>query len=371
MILDRYILKLWLSSFLGFFLVITGVLLFGRTIRAVQAFGNNPIDWGLLAEMLFAIMPYFLTLTIPFAFFFALIKALSYLQENSETDALLAAGVSPFRLLRPMFILALLIWVFLSWTVMQWMPAGQKIFIELYHAVKQTAAMPSFTPQQFTMFEGLTIYHAGEDNDGNMTQFMLEDKQGDVDSIYLAKKAKIERKDQFMILSMFDGVHLEGEGNALRSTYFSTYSLSTDIGDTGVIKHLVVGNEKPSLMNIQELNAVLESAPTLIARAEWHRRWILSSSILILVVFAFPLASSAKRSGKNHGWMWGIVLLLLIYNVQLALHKQVVSGKFEWWMMWLGQLFFFFTGLLMFLQSSKVWLLFRSSPRQVKGRTST
>ena len=158
MILDRYVLKLWFPSFLGFFLVITGVLLFGRIVRMIQAFGNNPIDWGIMLDMVLAIMPYFLTLTIPFAFFFALLKTITYLQQNSEVDALLAAGVSPVHMMRSMFMLSIGLWVFLSWTAMEWMHAGQKSFMGLFQAVKQTSAMPELTPQQFSQgFDGLVI----------------------------------------------------------------------------------------------------------------------------------------------------------------------------------------------------------------------
>ncbi len=353
-ILDRYVLKLWLAPFLGFFLVITGLLLFGRTLRVIQAFGDNPIESNLLLAMLLAIMPYFLTLTIPFAFFFALLKVLSYLQQNSEADALLAAGISPFRLLRPMLILAVMLWLFLTWTAMQWMPAGQKAFNLLYQAVKETSAMPNFAPQQFTQgFEGLTIYHVGEDELGNMKHFMLEDKREIPPSIYLAKEAKIQRQDHFLVLNMRDGVHLEGKDAALRSTYFTTFSLAIDVEDIGVVKITSDENIRPSMMDMSALTQMMQSNPSIALQAEWHRRWLLPSTIFILLLFALPLSTSTKRSGKSRGWIWGVALLLMIYNVQIALHKQVVMAKLDWWAMWVGQLGFMIVGFILLLFAVK------------------
>jgi len=348
--IDRYILKLWLSPFLGFLLVITGILLFGRTVRAIEAFGSNPIDWAILAQMLWSIMPYFLTLTIPFAFFFALLKVVSALQQNSEMDALLAAGFSPLRVIRVMFLVATFFWLFLSWTTMEWMPKGQQTFAVLYQAVKNTTAMPDLAPQQFTeSFDGLTIYHSGEDEQGLITNFMLEESGS---SIYLSQAAKLERQGHFMILTMFDGVHLEGKGLSQRATYFSSYSTSTDVGDMGIVKPVNL-NSNPNLLGFTKLLQALKDKPSVVLQAEFHRRLVLASTVLILLVFALPLSSNVKRSGKSYGWLWGIALLLAIYNIQIGLYKQTMVGEIEWWGMWLGQAVFFFIGIALLMLSLK------------------
>jgi len=348
--IDRYILKLWFSPFLGFFLVITGILLFGRTVRAIAAFGSNPIDWPILMQMLWSIMPYFLTLTLPFAFFFALLKVISALQQNSEMDALLAAGFSPLRVIRVMFIVATFLWVFLSWTTMEWMPKGQQTFAVLYQAVKNTTAIPDLAPQQFTeSFDGLTIYHSGEDEQGLITNFMLEESES---SIYLSQAAKIERQSHFMILTMFDGVHLEGKGLSQRATYFSTYSTSTDVGNMGIVKPVSLSSN-PNLLGFTRLLKALQTNPSVVLQAEFHRRLILASTVMILLVFALPLSSNVKRSGKSHGWLWGIALLLAIYNIQIGLYKQTMEGEIQWWGMWLGQLGFLVLGLVLLLLSLK------------------
>ncbi|MDX8387876.1 MAG: LptF/LptG family permease [Ghiorsea sp.] len=354
-ILDRYLFKLWLGPFLGFLFVITGLLLFGRVIKVIQIFGDNPIDWGLLLNMIASIIPYFLTLAVPCAFFFSLLKVLKYLQQNSEVDALFAAGISPMRLMRPMLVLAMIFWAFLTWTAMEWMPTGQKTFISIYHAIKKTAAMPELTPRQFENgFDGFTMYHDGEDENGLMQKFMLEEEDPTLESIYVAKTAKVVRHGQFMVLNMYDGVHLEGKGKSLRSTYFSTFSISTDVGDMGVIKPIYTLSARPSLMNLTELNKAITEQPSFKVTAEWHRRWVLATTILILLLFAFPLASTSKRSGKSHEWIWGIALLLMIYNVQITLHKQVSLGELAWWSIWLGQLSFMIIGAILFMNTVRL-----------------
>jgi len=348
-VLDRYFLRLWLSPFLGFFLVITGILLFGRSIRVIQDFGQNPIGWPILGSMLWSVMPYFLTLTIPFAFFFALLRTITYLQQNSESDAILAAGISPLRMLRPAFVVACICALFLLWISMVWMPQGQKNAAALTTAISHSSAMPTLVPQQFSEgFNDLTMYYAGEDKQGRLQQFMLEDKRSLKPSLYLAKTAKLERHANFLMLTMYDGVHLEGEGATLRSTYFSTFSLSHDIGEVGMIGPIAIDALKPNMMSAAELLTRLSQNPSIDVVAEWNRRLSLTLTIFILLLFAFPLASSSKRSGKSYGWMFGIALVLVLFNVQIALHKQVLLEQFYWWALWAGQLGFLMVGGLLF-----------------------
>jgi len=347
-VLDRYILKLWFAPFIGFFLVVNIVLLFGRLLSAIQAFGDNPIDGMVLAEMLFAILPYFLILTLPLAFFFALLKVLSYLHENSEFDALVAAGVSPFRLLKPMFAVTLVGWGFLTWTAMEWMPAGQRAFNELYYAVQGTASMPTFTPGQFIQgLEGVTIYHDGKDEKGYMQQFILEDRRVAPADIYLAKYANIQRGESLLVLTMYEGVHLEGQALSIRATSFDEFSLSIDIDGVGSIRPVGGGSNIPSFLSMMELKDKIDLLGDPKFTAEWHRRWLLPSTVLILFLFALPFSSQQKRGKKSGVWMWSTALVLVIYNTQILLHKKAALGQVDVWVMWAGQLLFMFTGLLL------------------------
>lgn len=370
MIIDRYIFKLWLPSFIGFLLVITGLLMFGRVIRAIEAFGQNPVDWLILGQMVWSILPYFLTLTIPFAFFFALLRTMTHLQQNSEIDALLAAGISPLRLLRPAAGIAAFFALFLLWISMSWVPSGQKMFVALSTAIKQSSAIPSFIPQQFSQgLNGLTLYYAGENAQGRLQQFMLEDKRGVIASIYLAKTATMERNSNFLMLTMYDGVHLEGKGAALRATRFSEFSLTHDIGDAGIVMPAEVDVLKPSMMTMHQLfEAVQTYGAGIDVVAEWHKRLSLPLSIVVLLLFAFPLSSSPKRAGKSYALLWGISLVLLLYNVQIVVHKQVLLQNMQWWMIWLTQFLFMGAAVVLFIFYQRFghiqWLSYLRSQKQ-------
>ncbi|MDQ7010241.1 MAG: LptF/LptG family permease, partial [Mariprofundaceae bacterium] len=194
MVLDRYVFRLWFGVFAGLVVVVTGVLLLGRALKVLGAVAERGVDWSVMVLMLSAILPYFLVLTLPIAFFFAMQSVILRLNQDSEMDALRASGISYLRILRPLFGVTLLLWLLLSYTAMEWMPQGQKHFQTLLYAIQAAKPAPSFDPQRFNDdIENFTVYVAGENEDGSLRGFMLEDSRSGTPVIYLAEQAHIER----------------------------------------------------------------------------------------------------------------------------------------------------------------------------------
>ncbi len=353
MVLDRYILRLWWQPFFGALLLVTSVLLLGRALKLLGLFAAKSIDWSILTTMLAAVIPYFLVLTLPIAFLFAAQHLLIRLQQDNELDALQAAGISHLRLLRPLFIVAVLLWLLLTWTALQWMPQGQKMFQVLMVAITQLKAAPSFQPQRIDQsLEKLTVYIRGRDANGSMHGLLLEDHRYREPVIYLAESAELIRQGSALTFVLHHGTRLEGSGANLRTIAFARYRISESAENLGLLK-LPKWNNRAFEMNLAELRAAISAAPgrpDLIA--ELHRRLILPTSVLLLAVFALPLSVQPKRSGKIAPYLLGIGLVLLLYNTQIILHQQVLSGRAGPWLMWLGQGLFLIIGCWLFLRVS-------------------
>ncbi|MDQ6973189.1 MAG: LptF/LptG family permease, partial [Mariprofundaceae bacterium] len=69
MILDRYVFRLWLAPFAAGLILATGVLLFGRALKLLALMTDSGAPWLLMGELMLFVLPYFLLLTIPIAFF--------------------------------------------------------------------------------------------------------------------------------------------------------------------------------------------------------------------------------------------------------------------------------------------------------------
>ena len=345
MILDRYMLRLWLGPFMGGLFLVLAVMLLGRALKLLGTVSESAEAWALIAELLVLTMPYFLLLTVPMAFFLSLQNTIAGLQQSSEMDALRASGLSYRRTFRVFFVVAAVLWMGLSYTSMVLLPQGQlgfnNILVKIY-AMKGGGI--SFAPQRFTHgLDGLTVYVDGADDDGTYHGLVLEDHRDGVSVVYTAKSARFDMGGEYLLLKLHDGVRLEGEGDDQRMLAFDRYQVSIPL--PGGSRKALQSGDHVTMMTVHELWQAMQSSEDGATIAEWHRRLLLPTTVLILFFFALPLSLTQKRSGKAGSMVAGIALLVVVYNVQLLLHRQVSQGEFPAWSMWLGQAMLLSAGL--------------------------
>jgi len=157
--------------------------------------------------------------------------------------------------------------------------------------------------------------------------------------------------------TLFHGTRLEGEAGDLRSLAFDRYQVAMNLNDLGLLK-VPVWRSRVFEMQAKELWDLVQETHRPDAIAEWHRRLIMPTSVLLLLLFCLPLSHTSKRSGKTGAYIAGVGLVLLLYNLQVILHQQVLNASMPWWFMWLGQ------GMLLAI----AWILFwRASQDKIYG----
>ncbi len=348
MTLDRYMLRLWLAPFAGGLILVLSVLLLGRTLKLLGTVSDNGQAWSLVAELLTLTMPYFLLLTVPMAFFLSMQNTISSLQQSSEMDVLRAAGLSYTRMFRSFFVIVMLLWGSLTYTSMVLLPDGQLGFNNILTKIYALKGAITFSPQRFTQgFDGVTVYVDGDDGQGTYHGVILEDHRDGVSVIYTAQSAQFDMSANGMggnqlELHMNHGVRLEGEGADQRMLAFDRYQVAIPVSDGNWQQRN--SSDHVTMMTPTELwQAVEKDAPG--ALAEWNRRLLLPTTILVLFFFALPLSLTQKRSGKAGSMIAGIALLVIIYNLQLMFHRQVNQGVLPGWSMWLEQSLLLIYGL--------------------------
>jgi len=345
MTIDRYLLRLWLGPFLGGLTLVLGVLLLGRALKLLGTISDSGQAWALIVDMLTLTMPYFLLLTVPMAFFLSVQNTITSLQQNSEMDVMRASGISYTRMFRSFFVLVLLLWISLTYSSMILLPQGQLGFNNILAKIYAMKGVITFSPQRFTQgFDGISVYVDGEDKQGVYQGVILEDDRGGISVIYTAESAQFDMAGSQLQLRMNNGVRLEGNGDDQRMLAFDKYLVTIPVS-AGNWKQRHSGDHV-TMMTPQELWLALgKDDPG--AVAEWNRRLLLPTTVLVLFFFALPLSLTQKRSGKAGSMIAGIALLVLIYNLQLILHKQVSQGAFPGWTMWIEQVLLLALGIFL------------------------
>jgi len=352
MILDRYILRLWLGPFLGGLILVMGVLMLGRALKLLGSVSDSGQAWMLIAELLVLTMPYFLLLTVPMAFFLSMQNTVSSLQQSSEMDALRASGISYTRIFRSFFAIVLLLWLGLSFTSMVLLPQGQLGFNNILAKMYALKGAITFSPQRFTQgFDGVTVYVDGEDNDGTYHGVILEDHRDNMSVIYTAKSARFIMSGSYLELRMRSGVRLEGEGADQRMLSFDNYIVTIPVTSGKWKKR--TSSDHVTMMTVKELWAAAHDQSSPESVAEWNRRILLPTTLIVLFFFALPLSLTQKRSGKASSLIAGIALLVMVYNVQLMLHRQVSQGAFPGWSMWVSQIMMVAAGIFLWRRAEQ------------------
>ena len=337
MLLDRYILRLWLGPFLGGLTTVLGALMLSRALKFLDQIGDAPAAGAIIAEMLFSVLPYFLLLTVPMAFFLSMQYVIVSLQQNSEMDALRAAGLSYWRIFRSLFAVMCVLLPALIWTAMYWMPDSQlRLLHLLVRAQSLGNAALGLAPQRFTHSdEGITIYVEGELEDHRYRGVLIEDARSDPPVQYLARQGEFLHQGQQLMILLTQGVRLEGQGQAQRIVRFDEYRITMPLHALRLPPGF--GADRPASMRGEKLWTFIHEHPGPAAIAEWHRRLSLPCLLVALFLFALPLSLTPKRSGKAGSLLLGIALLIALYNLQLAQLKAIeLHGATPVWL-WLTQ----------------------------------
>src|SRR3990167_2798648 len=100
-LIDRYVLRLTTGPMLGCLAVTLVALLLERALRLLDLLSQSSDRFGFVVQLTGQLVPHYFGLALPVAFFVALFIVITRLSDGSETDALLAAGVSLTRLAAP------------------------------------------------------------------------------------------------------------------------------------------------------------------------------------------------------------------------------------------------------------------------------
>ncbi len=353
MILDRYIFRLWLAPFAGGLVLVTGVLLLGRALKLLPLITASGAPWSLLGQLMIFVLPYFALLTVPIAFFLSMQSVIVGLQQGSEMDAMRAAGLSYLRIFRGLIAVAVLLYLGLALISMVWLPKGQLSFNNVLKQIYSLKGSPDFTPRRFSRdVNQITFYVNGKDHQGRYHGVMIEDGRPGGPVFYLAEMAEIRPASGGIRLHMWNGTRLEGKGANQRVLTFKNYDVGLPLGSLSEVKFMRSG-DNVIMMTPSELWRKLQLHATPDALAEWNRRLILPTTVLVLCLFALPLSLAPKRAGRTGSFLLGIGLLILLYNVQLVLHRQVELGTIPAWSMWVGQGLFLGTGVLLWRRAEQ------------------
>lgn len=322
-LIDRYLLRLAFWPMVGATGVTLIALLLERTLRLLDMLAASSDRFGFVAQLAVNLVPHYVGLTLPAAFFLALVVVVNRMNQSSEVDALLAAGVSLTRLAAPYLCLAaaltmvsLLVFGFLQ-------PYSRYAYRAVLHTA-QNAGWNGLVPAETILSpsKDLTVTTDEADPAGQRLEriFIRRITEKGREEITTAGMAEIRRTadNRNVRLELRDGQQLrfnaEGRPEMLR---FEAFTMQLPM--TGPARLLRArGGDERELTLVELWNQARSgrsglSGETL--KGELYGRLARAFGLMLLPLLAVPLGMAAKRSGRAPGAIVGGILLLAFHHL--------------------------------------------------------
>ena len=218
--LDRYVFKEVLWPFFLALLIFTFLLVLPPVMDRLENLLAKGVTWGIAVQMLWTLLPQALGLTIPMAVLVGILIGLGRMSGDRESVALLACGISPYRLLRPIGLVVGLAALATGYVMIVAIPNANETFREIAFGVISQRVESEIQPRVFFQdFPGWVLYPKEEPDPGQpgwKKVMVANTGQGDETTIYFANKGRlvVDREKRAVDLVLTDGTfYRTGKGD--------------------------------------------------------------------------------------------------------------------------------------------------------------
>jgi lipopolysaccharide export system permease protein len=215
--LDRYVLKTFLGPFVETFVICVFILLMQFLWRYVDDLVGKGLEWGLLAELLFYATFGLLPLAFPLSMLLASIMTFGELGENYELVAMKSAGISLFRIMRPLIFVSVFITLVAFYFANYVLPHTNLRFTTLLWSVKQQKPEMVLKEGVFTNeIQGYSIRVGKIDNRDNCLRDILiydhtNGKSNESVTVADSGYLRITEDKNYMVLTLYNGTNFSEE----------------------------------------------------------------------------------------------------------------------------------------------------------------
>lgn len=209
--LHLFVLKTFFGPFLMTFFIVVFVLLMQFLWKYIDDMVGKGLEWNIVAELLlyasFALIP----MAFPLAMLLASIMTFGNLGENYELVAIKASGISLFRIMRPLIVVAIALTLFAFYFSNNILPKTNMKFGALLVSVKNQKPEMIISEGVFSNeIDGYSIKVDRKSNKNNMLYGLLiydhTDNKGNT-NVTVADSGfmKISEDKKYMVMTLYNG----------------------------------------------------------------------------------------------------------------------------------------------------------------------
>lgn len=295
--LDRYIFSTAAIAFLGVVVVLAGMIWSTQALRQLDLVTSQGQTIVAFLAITGLTLPTLVLVISPAALFIATAYTLMKLNGDSEIVVMASAGMSPWRLIRSLTFLAILVSLFCTALAVDLVPASLRMFRQQVTQVRADVVSFIAQPGRFVNLSQGMVFHVRErDASGTMRGILINDSRDKQSSTYIADRGHIVESPAGTFLVLEDGsIHRQGgeKDNGTAVVEFQRYAFDLSSLTPEKENELQLPAEQPlsHVLNPPKGDFFQFAQPERY-REELHKR--LSTGLYPLAYFAIAAAALAR-----------------------------------------------------------------------------
>lgn len=326
--INWYILRQAATPLLMAIFIALLMLLTERMLRLLDSVLDSSGPLHVLLEMLGYLVPHYVALALPIAFFLGTLLAFSGMHQRNEIYALGSGGIGLHTLLRPVLTLAgfLTLLSLLNSALLQ--PNARYLYRSLVHDLSNTAATAFLQDGVFLEADGYTFMaeKIGHDRSYFSNVFIYEAGEAGGSRVITAKEGRIVPSAKYgeSTLNLISGEIMRIEPGARSGTSqpgqgfdiltFGRLELPINLGAALPFRKRGIDERELTLTELwSHRNSPMPNVSTDEMLAEYNDRLVRILSVFFLPFLAIGFAIAPPRTLRAYNMGFG-VLVLIVYN---------------------------------------------------------
>jgi LPS export ABC transporter permease LptG/LPS export ABC transporter permease LptF len=325
-ILDRYVLREILPPFLLSLLILTFVLTLPPVMKQLEQLVAKGVSWDVAVRIIATLIPQAMGLTIPMATLLGILIGLGRLSGDREAVALLACGVSPYRLLRPVVLFAVATTAATAYVMFEAIPDANQRYRDIIWDIVSKKVENDIQPRVFfDDFQNYVIYVRDVAPGGGWKDvFVADTTKPDQATVTLAARGRLflDRDKRLVNLILGEGTRYQSGRNRETQIYrfpndtfftlsaeqvFGRQEIPRTVSEKGIAELRADGQQK---LNRKE--GALSPHPEIIYI---QQKFSLPVACLVFALIGVALGLSSAREGKMGAFVVGFAVVFAYYAI--------------------------------------------------------
>lgn len=363
-IIDRYVIREVIPPFLLALLVFTFILIIPFILDLAEQLIAKGVPAWTIGQLAVTLLPQALALTIPMALLIGLLVGLGRLSADREFVVMMACGISPYRLLQPLLVFAVICWGATSWVMLKAMPDGNQAFREISTEIAMNRAEGEVRPRVFFEdFPNVVLYVSEVPKNGRGWLGVLAADTSNPSSpvIFLARSGRmvVDRTARTIEMVLEEGTRHSTKVDdpaAYEVLKFQRQTVSLNPESVFPRTGPARGERELAVEDLYARAAELEAQGISPHRPimEIHKKFSVPIACFVFAILGLALGASNRKDGKLAAFVLGIGVIFAYYVIMFSA-EALAKGFWipAWLAMWLPNLALGAAGVMLLISRAR------------------